>query len=368
MRRSADTRPLRLLLPVALAAAACQGGAHGRHQEEKRAEAEVTTPVEVVRAVRGPVSDGIEGTATVEARVRATLRARVAGTIRQLEVEEGAPVTTRRPLAVVDRPELQSVLAQARANLEKAKRERETADQLRAQGLVPAQQAEEAAFAERQARLELDRLRDEQGLERITSPIEGVVIARHVHAGEAVTPGTPIFEVADLSGLEANLHVPERHLARLQVELPVELFAAGLGGAAVTGKVARIAPVVDPQSGTVKVTVDLGDGDGGRLRPGMYVRARVVLDTRPEAVLIPRRAVVHEDDRAFAFRVREGVAERLPLELGYGDRDRVEVRGGVEEGDALVVFGHRGLQDGARVRVIEPPPASTPVQAGGTSL
>ncbi|MCB9551219.1 MAG: efflux RND transporter periplasmic adaptor subunit [Myxococcales bacterium] len=357
-----------------MALAACQGpaggppgkGGPGKGPPDAAAEAP-PAPVEVTRLATGPISDGLEGTATVQARVRAEIRSRAGGTVLDLAVEEGATVKAGDLLARIDQPTYQSVLGKARAAVEKANRDVQSARRLAKQGVLPGQQLQDAEFELRQARLEVQRLEDERGLGRVTAPIAGVVVARHVEQGEAISAGAVLFEVADLTALEIDLYVPERHLARLRTGLPVEVTAEGAGDARLRGEVERIAPTVDPRSGTVKVTVALGDGEidpQRRLRPGMYTRARIVLDTREAAVLMPRRAVVYEDDRPFAFRVVDGKAEKRALELGYTDRDQVEVRAPLTAGDIVIVFGQRGLQDGAAVKIVDapadPPGAAAP--------
>lgn len=360
-------RAHRPLIAAALAAAlaACDGppaggppGAPGRGAPDAQKEAP-PAPVEVTRLTQGPISDGLEGTATVAARVRAEIRSRAGGTVLDLAVEEGATIKAGDLLARIDQPTYQSVLGKARAAVDKARRDVDSARRLAKQGVLPGQQLQDAEFELRQARLEVQRLEDEKGLGRVTSPIAGVVVARHVEQGEAISAGAVLFEVADLSALEIELYVPERHLARLRTGLPVEVTAEGAGDARLRGEIERIAPTVDPRSGTVKVTVALGDGTidaERRLRPGMYTRARIVLDTRADALLMPRRAVVYEDDRPFAFRVVDGKAEKRALELGYTDRDQVEVRAPLTAGDTVIVFGQRGLQDGAAVKIVDAPP------------
>ncbi len=339
-----------------------KGGPPGEGGKEGEAP---PAPVEVATVTTGPISDGLEATATVQARNRAEIRARASGAVSSIDVEEGERVTAGQRLARIDQPAYQSLIGQARAQVEKARRDVLAAQQLRKQGVLPQQQLEDAEFALRQARLELRRLEDERGLGAVTSPIEGVVVSRAVEPGEAISAGAALFEVADLAALEIELYVPERHLGRLKVGLPVRVDADALGGARLTGGVERIAPTVDPRSGTVKVTVALGDGTvdatpdtpAGKLRPGMYVRARIVLDTREDAVLVPRQAVVYENDRPFAFRVEDGVARKLTLEVGHSDRDQLEIRSPLAAGDTIITFGQRGLQDGAKVRVVGAPKA-----------
>jgi membrane fusion protein (multidrug efflux system) len=346
-------------------------GKGGRGDKRAGAEAEGTAaPVEVVALLTGPISDGIESTATVEASLAVSVRAGTGGTLGLFTADEGSAVSAGEVLLRIDRPGTAGALAKARAQVGKARADARALKKLSAEGLVPGQQQEDADFALRQAELDVEQLSQERALEKVTSPIDGVITARFAQPGEEIAGGEPLFEVADLSALEAQFRVPERHIARLRPGLPVEVTAEGVGSHRLMATVERIAPVVDPASGTIKVTVALGDGaiEGGpRLRPGMYIRARLVIDSRENAVRVPKRALVREDDRVFVFRVTgEGdaaKAEKVPVVVGYADRDVVEAREGLAGGDAVVVFGQRGLADGAKVRVVQAP-AAAPADAG----
>ncbi len=358
IRRAA---PLLAAPLLALLLGGCGDGPAAGGGKATAADAGTAAPVEVSPAVAGTVRDGLEGTGTVEARYTAILRARVGGTLAPFTLDEGSPVKADARLLRVERPEVGAVLSKARAQHEKARRDAKALEALKADGLVPAQEVEEARFAVRQARLEVERLQDERALEVVTSPIDGVITSRAVQPGEAVSPGAELFRVADLTTLEVHLRLPERHLPRLKVGQPVEVHADGLGEAALVGTVDRIAPVVDPTSGTARVTVALGDGQapgGGQLRPGMYVRCRVIIDVREGAVRVPRRALVQQDDRVFLYIARDGKARRTPVTLGYADGDQVQALTGVAPGDAVIVFGHRGLDDGAEVKPVAAPGAA----------
>ncbi|MEZ4463904.1 MAG: efflux RND transporter periplasmic adaptor subunit [bacterium] len=230
---------------------------------------------------------------------------------------------------------------------------------------MPGQQLIDARFQLKQASLEVDRLEKERGQQSVQSPIAGVVTARHVQPGEAVAIGAPLFEVADVEALEVHLRLPERHLPRLAQGLPAELAAEGGAERVVPGHVERIAPTVDPRSGTVKVTVRI-DPAAARvagLRPGMYVRARLIVDVHDQALVLPKRALIFEEDRAFAYQIVDGKARRRRLSLGYADRDAVEVLAPLAEGDTVVVFGQRGLEEGAPVQVVAPPSAGPEIVA-----
>jgi membrane fusion protein, multidrug efflux system len=147
----------------------------------------------------------------------------------------------------------------------------------------------------------------------------------------------------------APVFVTERALPGLRVGQPAWVRTAGIGTQVVAGRILRISPVVDAQSGTVRVTIALQSREG--LRPGMFANVQVVLDTHENVLVVPKRALVFEEDRPHAFVVADGRAEKRALELGYQDTDRAEVVRGLVEGDSVVLVGQSALKDGSLVEV-----------------
>jgi membrane fusion protein (multidrug efflux system) len=131
------------------------------------------------------------------------------------------------------------------------------------------------------------------------------------------------------------------------------------GGEAVAARIERIAPAVDPATGTVKVTLAV-EGRGG-LRPGAFVRVDIVTDTHPEALVVPRSALVAEGRRWHVYRLDDGgqKVRQVEVTLGFEEGDRVEIRrvSGADTdlapGTPVVVTGASALSDGARVRVVD---------------
>jgi membrane fusion protein (multidrug efflux system) len=127
-----------------------------------------------------------------------------------------------------------------------------------------------------------------------------------------------------------------------------------------------ISPGVDPASGTIKVTLEVPAA--GILRPGMFATVRIITDSRKDALIIPKKALLLETDEDDVFAVREGKAERVRIELGYTDGDRVQVVTGLEEGDEVITVGHEGLKENAAVRIVgaktSAPAAEAPAEGG----
>jgi membrane fusion protein (multidrug efflux system) len=168
--------------------------------------------------------------------------------------------------------------------------------------------------------------------------------------------------MVDFDTIVARIYVPEGELVRLRLGQQARLFSDSLEADRI-GEVERIAPVVDPRSGTVKVTVAIPGNQG--LLPGMYVEVELVTEVLEEALLVPKRAVIYSDTQAFLYRYREETqkVERVTLEVRLEDRQNLVPASDVlATGDQLVVAGQAGLKDGVKVR----PVAAVPSAAEGT--
>ena len=187
---------------------------------------------------------------------------------------------------------------------------------------------------------------------RITAPIAGVITSRLVKLGERVTADKALFRIVEMVDKITVIQVPEREISRLKSGQPAYLTTDNLPGRKFTGGIKRIAPAVDPASGTFKVTVGLKDPQG-ELRPGMFVAVHIITDTHPNALLIPKEALVYENGLAHVFIVEQDtVARRMRLEPGFGDENYMEALSIVQENDKVVTVGQNGLKDGSRVKVV----------------
>ena len=128
-----------------------------------------------------------------------------------------------------------------------------------------------------------------------------------------------------------------------------------------------ISPEVDPESGTVKVTLEVPAS--GLLKPGMFCTVRIITASRPNALVIPKKALVLETDADDVFAVEDGKVKVVDVKLGFVEGDRVEVVSGLEEGMQVVTVGHEGLKDGSPVRVVGEgePVAVAPPEGGGAA-
>lgn len=360
--RPLPEEPMRaLIIILCLLLAACSGGKGEESKEGDSAEDDDdsaqeeearATPVKVAAVEAGPIDQTIASSATVDAEERADILIEVNGTVESISVEEGDDVGQGAVLARLKNPTLKGELQRADAALQRAGEEFEALKKLSEQGFVARNDYETAAHSYDTAKVTAQQAKDSHAALELQSPIRGTISSRQIRFGEAVTPGRLAFQVVNLDKLRVEVNLPEKDLARLRVGQNARIRSEVLEGIEAAGRLERISPVVDPATGTVKVTVAIDRGDTP-LRPGMFVNVDLIVDTHEQALLVPKRAIVYDEGEPLAFVIEGDTAKRTPLEIGFSDRDRVEVTSGVALGDRLVIVGQSLLRDGAEVRVVE---------------
>lgn len=289
---------------------------------------------------------------TLRAERRATVTARTNGVIERLLVEEGDRVRAGQPLAELEKDEQRIAAERARDTLETRRSELRRLERLYAQELVSEEAIEQARRDAEDAEHTADLAELELSRTVIRAPFDGVVVTRQLDMGNTVSPGTAVYTLADVDPLYLDVNVPERHVSRLSPGQGVRL-TPDTSPEPIDATIERIAPAVNPESGTVKVTLTVEATRN--LRPGTFVRVDIITDTHEEALVIPRNALVSEGSRWYVYRVADRTAEKIQVETGYESENAVEIlpagEAEIAVGDPVVVAGAGALEDGSRVRL-----------------
>lgn len=343
----------RLLLSIIAAGGlgACSGGGDVDAALSADDAGAPAIPVEVSVPARGDIVSRFSGTAPIEAFADATVIAKTGGEITAILVEEGDDVSTGQVLARLDGDRLRLTLAETRARLDKLRQDFSRNVELKDRNLISAGDFEKIRYdmEELEASHELARL--ELSYTEIRAPIDGVVSERFIKLGNTIEPNTAAFEVTSLNPLVAYLHVPEREYRRMRQGLIADISVDALPGTSFEGVVARTSPVVDPDTGTFKLTIEVTD-DERRLKPGMFGRISIVSDRHEDALKIPRNAIVENEGDPFVYVVAGGKAEKRPIDTGFVEGSFIEVRGGLDASDRVVVVGQGSLKSGVGVSIV----------------
>lgn len=315
-------------------------------------KAEEAVPVEVAHLALGPMEAVLRFSTNLEAEESVEVFSQAARQVRELLVEEGQAVGKGQVLLRLQDEEQKTALAKVESQLARAQREYERQQRLHAQQLISEQAMSEATYELDQLKLAREEAIRELSYTEVKAPIGGTVTQRLVGLGDQVTPNQHLFDLVAFSSIVARVYVPEKELPRLRDGQSARITSPALGTATYTGRVERLAPIVDPKSGTVKVTVALPDTRG--LKPGMFVDVELVTATRKDALRVPKRALIYDNDQVFVYRLgADERVSRVMIQPLLEDRESIEPAGGLAVGDRLVVAGQAALKDGARVRVMD---------------
>lgn len=184
---------------------------------------------------------------------------------------------------------------------------------------------------------------------RCLAPFGGIVATRMINRWQSVGPGTPTLRLVRNDRLEANFTVPEAEARELKVGTPVEFYPVDDPDQIYKGNVSSVDLAADSRNRTIGAKVMIANA-GGKLRPGMVGRARLLRKQYKDAVVVPSAALLRQEAGVKAALVQDGRAHLVEVELGSSQGDSVLVRTGLKAGDRLIVQGAFRVSEGTRVK------------------
>jgi RND family efflux transporter MFP subunit len=195
------------------------------------------------------------------------------------------------------------------------------------------------------------------GYTRIEAPYDGIITRRNVDTGHLTRPGSdapPLFIAARTDVVTIVVDIPESYSTEVDTGDRATVKLQAMKGRTVEGTVTRTAWALDPKTRTIRVEIDIPN-PGGKLRPGIYAYATVIVEEHTDVLTIPTTAVLTEKDKASCFVVAGGKAVRRTIKTGLSDGTRTEITSGLEEGEVVVKAGAASLVDDQPVEVVETP-------------
>jgi RND family efflux transporter MFP subunit len=370
------------LILVACLGLAIFSGIHSRLAAEttlqRTAQASAIEPVDVVYPKAGSETNEIALPGNTQAFNDTPVYARTSGYVKNWYADIGAHVRQGQLLAVIETPELDQQLQQAKADLESAQANLHIAQitATRWQNLLKtdsvSHQETDQAVSDLHSKRALvdsnqanvDRLEQLQAFERITAPFDGVITARNTDIGALIQAGdntTPkeLFHLAAIQKLRVYIPVPEVDAASVKTGEKVKVTLDAFPGENFTGILVRNADAIDPVSRTLNVEVDV-ENPSGRLMPGAYAFVYLPVPPGAGAVTIPSNALLFRSEGLRAGVVRNGHVELTPITIGQDYGSAVEVLSGLTPQDSVIVNPSDSLANGAAVRVANQPADRAP--------
>ncbi|MEE4191487.1 MAG: efflux RND transporter periplasmic adaptor subunit [Halieaceae bacterium] len=337
------------------------------------AAAQSPVPVSATEVTRREIFRSVPMTGTVTSERSARLSAATEGLVHVMNVDAGFQVRRGDVLMELD-PELTELqlqaaearVKQARSELSDARRRLEEAEVL-----VPKASIAESTVRDREAEVVLDEAALQQavaeaGFQRavlarhqVRAPFDGVVSAKLTELGEWVTPGQPVFELVALDAIRLDFSVSEDFLPAIAPGGRVGFSLSARPGETFAGEVTTVVPVTDRNARTFLLRVRPSD-ESPLLLPGMSVTATLKLPTGRDGLVVPRDALLrYPDGRTVVWTVGDNVVSEHRVQTGLQFDGMVEIRGGIEPGDKVVVEGNEALRDGQSVELRAPVAVTT---------
>lgn len=308
--------------------------------------------VEVTSVESRRVVEDLVAVGSLRANETVSLRSEVAGRIERVGFTDGARVHRGEVLVALDASVSAAETEQARAELALARANFDRTVELAQRNFVSASAKDQAAatLKVQEAKLRLAEARLSKS--EIRAPFDGVMGLRNVSPGDFVKDGADLAVIEDIASLKVDLRMPERYFGRIQPGQAVTLSFDALPGRNFTARIQAVDAQIDA-NGRSLLARGLLPNPEGRLRSGMFARARVVLRDSEAALTIPEEAIIAQGTETFVWRVMDGKAVRTRVTLGLRQEARVEVLKGLDSTDQVVTAGQLRLQrDGQEVKVI----------------
>jgi RND family efflux transporter MFP subunit len=394
---------LACLALASLASIACKSDYPASARQAAAGEAGEPKQVRTVQVAEMPLGRSVTVTGTLAAFDQATLSAKVPGRVRSVTVDLGSVVRRGQVIAQLEAQDYQlrveqaeaalaqararlglppdgtddrvdaevtGTVRQARATLNEAQTNRDRAAKLVAEGVIAraeydaADAALKVALARYQDAVEevrnrqalLAQRRSELALARqqladtnVYAPFDGMVHEKRASVGEYLAAGAPLVTVVKMNPLRLRAEVPEREAQSVREDQRVSVRVEG-GAHDYEGRIRRLSPTISEQSRALVVEAEISND--GTLRPGAFVSAEIETDESGTAVTVPTSAIVTFAGIEKVITVENGKAKEKPVTTGRRSADWIEILGGVQLGDRVIVEPGN-LQSGQPVNAVE---------------
>jgi len=333
-------------------------------------------PVDVATVSKAALFEDMQVVGNLTGNATVQIVPKVSGRLEAVNVRIGDTVSQGQVIARVEDNEIREQVRQAEAAFEVSKatiRQRQAdlrfaqtnldrARSLYDRQLVPKQSLDDADARHQAAaaQLELAQAQNAQSAARlqelritlantsIRSPVTGYVGARFLDQGGFASANQPVASVVDIRLLRLVANLVERDLKRVPTGTRAVVEVDAFPGETFNGRVSRVAPIFDPQTRTAQMEIEVPN-PAGRLKPGMYARVSLRVAEKPDALSVPRNALVERPGERGLFVVDGQNARYRKVDVGIQGPDKVEIAAGVREGERVVTTGAGALRDGDRI-------------------
>jgi len=329
------------------------------------AQAPPPAPVVVEKVQEQTLQKPVTLVGAVEPDKRSIIASEIEGLVESLPAKEGKFVNKGDVLAKfktrtieIDLNEAEANKRETQARYQLARKNLERFQELEKKGVASIQQlqdaeSEKSAWAARisQFQAQIDGLEYDIEKSQIVAPFSGYVTEEFTEVGQWVQKGGPVLELIDIEVAEINIDMPERYITKVNTGLKVRVNFDALPDLKLQGEITSLVPQADREARTFPVKINL-DNKEGIIKSGMVARVSFPIGEPAVVKLVPKDAIVSQNNANFIYVVNEGAVQPLPVSTGMAFEDKIQVIGPVQTGQLVVVKGNERLMPNQQVTIL----------------
>jgi RND family efflux transporter MFP subunit len=323
---------------------------------------DIETPVSVTELKKGSINKLINTTGTAQATFSTELNSETTG-FYQLKNNSatskpfklGDKVKKGQLIIRLDNVEYVNTIAldAKKLSLEIAEQEQSKQKALYEKGGVTLSEMRNTEVRVTNARYDLENAEISLGKMNINAPFDGVIVSLpHYTWNSRVEQGRPMVGIMDYAKMYVDINLPESTIEYVRQNQPVKITHYTLPDDTLTGQISELSPAISSETRTYKGKI-LIDNKSLKLRPGMFIKADIVVDRAESAIIIPKNVILSSRNRKYVFIVEKNTALIRNIETGLEDEENIEIKSGLKENDNLVVRGFETLRENGRVKVMK---------------
>lgn len=332
----------------------------GCNDRPQNTAGDIATPVSVMELKKGSISKLVNTTGTAQPTYGVTLNSGMSGLYRlQVNPRTGKPfklgdrVSKDQLIVRLDDQEYVNGIAidAKELNLEIAEQEQVKQKELYEKGGVTLSEMRNTEVKVTNARYDVDNARLNLEKMNIKAPFDGVIVdLPHYSTDVRVEQGKPVVGIMDYARMYMDINLPESAIGYVQAEQPVHITHYTLPGDTIRGIISELSPAISSETRTFKGKLQI-QNDDLKLRPGMFVKADIIVNRADSAIIIPKEVIQSNRQKKYVYIVEKNTALLRELKTGLEDEKNIQVLEGLKENDNLVIKGFETLKENSKVKV-----------------
>ncbi len=300
-------------------------------------------------------------TGIIEAEKEANIVAKSSGIVTEIFFEEGDFVKKNQVMALIENQKQKIDLKRSEISLKIIKSDLDRTEELYKKKLSSKEVYEKLKYEYESKKYQYELIKLELDNCNIVASISGIIANRDLKLGNMISYNSTAFKVVNFNSLFVNIFVPEGELVKLKTGQKVNLSVDAINtisgndkNSFITGEIDRINPVVDPNSGTAKITIRIHKSSKSKsIKPGMFTRIHITYDIHKNTLLIPKDAIKTVDNDQTIFLVKDTIVFKKYVKTGFVNKDFIEILEGISFNDSLVTIGINTLKDSSKIEIVK---------------